>query len=66
MNSTIPSSDDPALASRQHIEADLAMMKRASARLQEPGTKLLRNPAPDSLIQFPKRSDFYAKRAGEL
>jgi len=36
----------------QYVEADLAMKARALARLQEPGAKLRRYRAHDSLIDF--------------
>lgn len=36
----------------QYVEADLAMKKRALARLHEPEAKLRRYRAPDSLIDF--------------
>ena len=36
----------------QYVEADLAMKERALARLHEPGAKLRRYRAPDSLIDF--------------
>ena len=37
----------------QYIEADLAMKKKALARLQEPNTKMNRyHPADDALMQF--------------
>ena len=35
-----------------YVEADLAMKERALARLQEPGNKIPRYRAPDSLLEF--------------
>ena len=40
------------VTTHHYVEADLAMKERALARLQEPGSKVLRYRAPDSLINF--------------
>lgn len=36
----------------RYVEADLTMKTKALARLKEPGTKIQRYHAPDSLMQF--------------
>ena len=36
----------------RYVEADLAMKEKALARLEEPGTKMRRFRAPDSLMRF--------------
>ena len=40
------------VTTHHYVEADLAMKERALARLQEPGSKILRYRAPDSLLNF--------------
>lgn len=37
-----------------YVEVDLSMKERALAKLHEPDAKILRYPAPDSLIGFLK------------
>ncbi len=40
------------VTTHHYVEADLAMKERALARLHEPGSKILRYRAPDSLLNF--------------
>ena len=42
------------VTTHQYVEADLAMKERALAKLHEPGAKIQRYRAPDSLIDFLK------------
>ena len=40
------------VTTHHYVEADLAMKERALARLHDPGAKVLRYRAPDSLLYF--------------
>ena len=42
----------PALTTHHYVEADLAMKERALARLHDPGAKVMRYRASDSLLDF--------------